>query len=179
MAACSSLHAFRLDLNDAYRHGKRDPPHYLLTPRESLPYTFALGVEITALLNIGQLRHLSLQYLPNVYSHCGKPEDVRALDLCRLRDVCRRFDDLRSLDLVVRSGGKGDMVDIETAFSMYAREELRELCEDKRILSQGDSGSFFRCKESPCALRSGGTLNKINTLEHNLRSHCKELDVRY
>lgn len=78
----------------------------------------------------------------------------------------------------MRAGGKGDIVDIETAFNMYAREELRELCEDERILSQGDSGSFFRCEESPCALRSGGTLNKINTWEHDLRLHCKELDDR-
>lgn len=158
LVLCSSLHGFRLHLEDTEIHGNIAAG----SARKTLPTAFSVGIDIIALLSPTKLRYLSFAY-PTYMHPRASPQDIRALDLARLRDICRRYVNLESLNLVAYDAY--DKVDVKTAFKTFANEELSEF---KSILRHDEPGEFFRCSEPTCAWFSGGKLNTIITFHRDV-----------
>ena len=148
LAACTSLHAFRLELKALILIGTTTQIF-----RTSFHLGFLIGLEIIALLHPNQLEHIDFRYVGACASGCC-PEDICDLDWTRLQDVCSRFVNLRSFAL--------DMFDDH---EIEQKEMFRACAQDrmahfKDVMLYSEPGAFFRCDDPTCAWYSGSRLNK-------------------
>ena len=154
LAACTSLHAFRLELKVFILVRYRMPATTTQIFRTSFHLGFLIGLEIIALLHPNQLEHIDFRYVQGARASDCSPEDIRDLDWTRLQDVCSRFVNLRSFAL--------DMFDDH---EIEQKEMFRACAQDrmahfKDVMRYSEPGAFFRCDDPTCAWYSGSRLNK-------------------
>ena len=161
VAACHSLHGFRLELRHANFNSLVDEEHV----RETFAFGIGIGIEIISFLHATNLTHLSFCYRP-LFESRRSLEDIRGIDFSRLRDIHHRFVGLRSLTLDTYNN-------LEGPEESHLRREL-VACVRGRLqgfngaLYHDEPGSFFRCDEPLCAWSSNGKLNKYMTLHREV-----------
>ena len=140
LSSCTSLHGFRLclyvDFGWSIRYNSFHDDHILAL-------CFSAGLNLYSLLNADHLHYLGYIFDYEKAPH-SELQDIRALDWEKLRSLCSRIPDLRSLSL--------DMFLHENTqqreyFSTCAGEELQGF---EQVISYGEPGTFFRCDEEMC-----------------------------
>ncbi|KAI0686089.1 hypothetical protein BC835DRAFT_1309654 [Cytidiella melzeri] len=145
--ACVVLHGFRLTLVLYNEQLYDEDQHFEYVNTQVLAWS--LAVDIIGLVPIEQLRHLSFCFW-SYNHHKSKETDVSALPWFKLRNVCRRFNDLRSLKVLVSKDvdalSRHDKVEKKIGVECV-RHELREFSD---VLQRGESCGFRACEQDSC-----------------------------